>query len=201
MLNFAVIVPTSIFPKSYPAWCESVSQCAQVAALETLVKVATSPEAGLLGSSWVIILRCLSLLEALQVHHLDYLACMFPQVVSAYCSPCRCSPASACMHAFWEIPHGCQDLPAWTHFSTDARALQSWLPLASKEAAPKLAPGRQASAAHVPPSGGHAADGRQEQDTPNGQPQRGQSRAARTTGLGRFLSRMGMAGESVAPEV
>jgi len=39
----------------------------QVAALETLVKVASGPEAGLLGSSWVIILRCLSLLEALQV--------------------------------------------------------------------------------------------------------------------------------------
>ncbi len=39
----------------------------QVAALETLVKVASGPEAGLLGSSWVIILRCLSLLEDLQV--------------------------------------------------------------------------------------------------------------------------------------
>lgn len=39
----------------------------QVAALGTLVTVACSPGAGLLGGSWVTILRCLSLLEALQV--------------------------------------------------------------------------------------------------------------------------------------
>ena len=32
-----------------------------------LVRVASGPDAGLLGSSWVTILRCLSLLEALQV--------------------------------------------------------------------------------------------------------------------------------------
>ena len=71
--------------------------------------------------------------------------------------------------------------------------MESRLPMAPKEAAPKQAPGRQGSAAQAPASGGNAADGAPEQS--------GQPRAARATGLGRFLSRMGMAGESVAPEV
>ena len=46
---------------------EAATSHSQVAALEMLVRVASGPDAGLLGSSWVTILRCLSLLEALQV--------------------------------------------------------------------------------------------------------------------------------------
>ena len=38
----------------------------QVAALSTLVGIAGGPEAGLLGSAWVIVLRALSQLDLLQ---------------------------------------------------------------------------------------------------------------------------------------
>ena len=55
------------------------------------------------------------------------------------------------------------------------------------------APQRDAAAA----AGGAAP----EQAEADGRLQRGQSRAPRATGLGRFLSRMGMASETVAPEV
>ena len=165
------------------------------------MKVASSPEAGLLGSSWVIILRCLSLLEALQVHLIDRLACTLSQNCAAHCSPCRCSSANALHACVLEDPT-CKLRPSCTN--TDKvkySCLQSRLPLAPKEAAQKVAPGRQVSAARAPLSGGHAADGVPEQSTDDGQLQRGQSRAARASGLGRFLSRMGMAGEAVAPEV
>ena len=56
--------------------------CAQVAALETLVRVASGPEAGLLGSGWVTILRCLSLLEALQVRR------TYPEKLQSTCKAC-----------------------------------------------------------------------------------------------------------------
>ena len=81
--------------------------------------------------------------------------------------------------------------------------VQSRLPLAQKEAAPKAPPSRQASSAQaLPPavafSGSGAAEPGSDKD---GQLARSQSRAPRASGLGRFLSRMGMAGEAVAPEV
>ena len=62
------------------------------------MKVASSPEAGLLGSSWVIILRCLSLLEALQVHHKQ--SGMPPYVSGLFCRYRPCTFSSAlCLHA------------------------------------------------------------------------------------------------------
>lgn len=81
--------------------------------------------------------------------------------------------------------------------------MQSRLPLAQKEAAPKAPPSRQTSSAQaLPPtvasSGSGAAEPGGDKD---GQLARSQSRAPRASGLGRFLSRMGMAGEAVAPEV
>ena len=68
----------------------------QVAALETLVKVASSPEAGLLGSSWVIILRCLSLLEALQVRLITP-SCM-RVFCDVFCHLLTCSLDTACSY-------------------------------------------------------------------------------------------------------
>ena len=82
--------------------------------------------------------------------------------------------------------------------------LQSGLPVVPRDAAPKPPPSRQASAAQaaapqrVAAAAGGAAP---EQAEADGRLQRGQSRAPRATGLGRFLSRMGMASETVAPDV
>ena len=50
-----------------PAPPGSAAEGKQVAALAALVGLGTCPEAGLLGGGWVVILRCLSALEALQV--------------------------------------------------------------------------------------------------------------------------------------
>lgn len=162
--------------------------CAQVAALETLVRVASGPEAGLLGSGWVTILRCLSLLEALQVRppaqsNLIALAelacCTVPILQMLLHNGCECCPQRV-------IP------------------LQSGLPVVPRDAAPKPPPSRQASVAQAaaPQRDAAAAGGAApEQAEADGPLQRGQSRAPRATGLGRFLSRMGMASETVAPEV
>ena len=82
--------------------------------------------------------------------------------------------------------------------------LQSGLPVVPRDAAPKPPPSRQASAAQAraPQRDAAAAGGTApEQAEADGCLQRAQSRAPRATGLGRFLSRMGMASETVAPEV
>lgn len=50
-----------------PAPPGSPAEGKQVAALAALVGLGSCPEAGLLGGGWVVILRCLSALEALQV--------------------------------------------------------------------------------------------------------------------------------------
>lgn len=50
-----------------PAQPGTPAEAKQVVALETLLQVASGPRAGLLGSSWVLLLRTLSELEALQV--------------------------------------------------------------------------------------------------------------------------------------
>ena len=82
--------------------------------------------------------------------------------------------------------------------------MQSGLPVVPRDAAPKPLPSRQASAAQAAAPQRDAAaagDGTPEQAEADGRLQRAQSRAPRATGLGRFLSRMGMASETVAPEV
>ena len=43
------------------------AEAKQVAALEALLQLAMGPRAGLLGSGWVLVLRTLSALQALQV--------------------------------------------------------------------------------------------------------------------------------------
>ncbi len=52
----------------------------QVAAFQVLVSLAGGAEASLLGSAWVIVMRCLSSLQALQVwhRHQSELACRIP---------------------------------------------------------------------------------------------------------------------------
>ena len=52
---------------SQPAQPGTPAEAKQVAALEGLLQLATGPRAGLLGSGWVLVLRTLSALEALQV--------------------------------------------------------------------------------------------------------------------------------------
>lgn len=79
--------------------------------------------------------------------------------------------------------------------------MQSRLPTTHKDTVPKSAPNRQAYAPPMPASGEKPADSPPEQGMEDAQLQRAQSRAPRTTGLGRFLTRIGMTGESVAPEV
>ena len=53
---------------SQPAPPGTPAEAKQVAALEGLLQLAMGPRAGLLGSGWVLVLRTLSALEALQVH-------------------------------------------------------------------------------------------------------------------------------------
>ena len=53
-----------------PAQAGSPAEGKQVAALAALVSLGSCPEAGLLGGGWVVIMRVLSSLEALQVHAL-----------------------------------------------------------------------------------------------------------------------------------
>lgn len=83
-----------------------------------------------------------------------------------------------------------------TTFTTPA--MQSRLPLAFKDTTPKPSPSRQSSTAlalaPAPQQGG-------EGDPVHALSRGGHSRPPRATGLGRLLSRMGMAGDSVAPEV
>ena len=50
-----------------PAQPGTPAEAKQVAALEALLQLAMGPRAGLLGSGWVLVLRTLSALEALQV--------------------------------------------------------------------------------------------------------------------------------------
>ena len=52
---------------SQPAQPGTPAEAKQVAALEALLQLAMGPRAGLLGSGWVLVLRTLSALEALQV--------------------------------------------------------------------------------------------------------------------------------------
>ena len=52
---------------SQPAPPGTPAEAKQVAALEALLQLAMGPRAGLLGSGWVLVLRTLSALEALQV--------------------------------------------------------------------------------------------------------------------------------------
>lgn len=52
---------------SQPAPPGTPAEAKQVAALEGLLQLAMGPRAGLLGSGWVLVLRTLSALEALQV--------------------------------------------------------------------------------------------------------------------------------------
>lgn len=52
---------------SQPAQPGTPGEAKQVAALEALLQLAMGPRAGLLGSGWVVVLRTLSALEALQV--------------------------------------------------------------------------------------------------------------------------------------
>lgn len=52
---------------SQPAAPGTPAEAKQVAALEGLLQLAMGPRAGLLGSGWVLVLRTLSALEALQV--------------------------------------------------------------------------------------------------------------------------------------
>lgn len=54
---------------SKPAQPGTPAEAKQVAALEALLQLATGPRAGLLGTGWVLVLRTLSALEALQVSH------------------------------------------------------------------------------------------------------------------------------------
>jgi hypothetical protein len=44
-----------------------VAEAKQLAALQALLGLTAGPEAGLLGSSWLIVLRCVSALDALKV--------------------------------------------------------------------------------------------------------------------------------------
>lgn len=84
--------------------------CAQVAALKTLVRVASGPEAGLLGSGWVTILRCLSLLEALQVRR----TC--PEKLDSTCRACLlcCTHlADAATQRLGVLPQMCHPLAVW----------------------------------------------------------------------------------------
>ena len=83
-------------------------------------------------------------------------------------------------------------------------SLQSCLPVVPREVAQKPPPSRQASVAQAAAplrDAAAAGAGGPEQTEADGRLQGGQSRAPRATGLGRFLSRMGMASETVAPEV
>ena len=52
---------------SKPAQPGTPAEAKQVAALEALLQLAMGPRAGLLGSGWVLVLRTLSALQALQV--------------------------------------------------------------------------------------------------------------------------------------
>lgn len=52
---------------THPAPPGTPAEAKQVAALEGLLQLAMGPRAGLLGSGWVLVLRTLSALEALQV--------------------------------------------------------------------------------------------------------------------------------------
>ena len=52
---------------SKPAQPGTPAEAKQVAALEALLQLAMGPRAGLLGSGWVLLLRTLSALQALQV--------------------------------------------------------------------------------------------------------------------------------------
>ena len=54
---------------SKPAQPGTPAEAKQVAALEALLQLAMGPRAGLLGSGWVLVLRTLSALQALQVSH------------------------------------------------------------------------------------------------------------------------------------
>lgn len=45
----------------------TLSEAKQLSALQALLSLTSGPEAGFLGSSWVIILRCISALDALKV--------------------------------------------------------------------------------------------------------------------------------------
>ena len=56
------VPPPSSACSCFPAQC-----CAQVAALSKLVSLGSCSEAGMLGPSWLILLRTLSQLERLQV--------------------------------------------------------------------------------------------------------------------------------------
>ena len=56
---------------SQPAHPGTPAEAKQVAALEGLLQLAIGPRAGLLGSGWVLVLRTLSALEALQVAFLS----------------------------------------------------------------------------------------------------------------------------------
>jgi hypothetical protein len=44
-----------------------VAEAKQLAALQALLGLTAGPEAGFLGSSWLIVLRCVSALDALKV--------------------------------------------------------------------------------------------------------------------------------------
>jgi hypothetical protein len=44
-----------------------VAEAKQLSALQALLSLTRGPEAGFLGSSWVIVLRCISGLDALKV--------------------------------------------------------------------------------------------------------------------------------------
>lgn len=47
----------------------TLAEAKQLSALQALLSLTSGPEAGFLGSSWVIILRCISALDALKVGH------------------------------------------------------------------------------------------------------------------------------------
>ncbi len=61
---------------SKPAQPGTPAEAKQVAALEALLQLAMGPRAGLLGSGWVLVLRTLSALQALQVS-IQGLVCFF----------------------------------------------------------------------------------------------------------------------------
>ncbi|KAK9904753.1 hypothetical protein WJX75_001787 [Coccomyxa subellipsoidea] len=123
-----------------PAPPGSPAEPKQVAALAALVSLGVGPSAALIGSGWVIILRTLSAVDALQAN----------------------------------------------------------LPMVVLEGTPQPSPSRTVSALPLqttPQDGGAGAAGDRRTST-----MQGQNRPPRASGLGRFFSKMGVPGDSVAPE-
>ena len=84
---------------SQPAQPGTPAEAKQVAALEGLLQLATGPRAGLLGSGWVLVLRTLSALEALQVSQAGPICSLLTCSQSVYCTCIGCCRHACCISA------------------------------------------------------------------------------------------------------